>query len=315
MSKSTQLTSPIGFNVSSLRFSEPVAGEVPDSVPKIKFRRVNISVKNPDGTTGDLIIPTAGDGESNFSFGVSENVNQGTGEVNGYVFPICIYDKEGPTKHQEAFVATFDAIVDACKTHLLDNSAEIEQFELSMNDLKKLNPLYWKKEKATDPTTGKPVLVTVKGTGPVLYAKLIVSRKDGKEKILSQFYDQDTDEEVNPLTLLGKYCTGSYAIKIESLFVGGNGKISLQIKLVEACVKLLQAGGRRLLARPKVDAQVVVVQPTQSTLPLTQDNEGKTGDDNDHSDGEGSIRDEPRLLSESPPPSKVIRKVVKKKAK
>jgi hypothetical protein len=273
-----------------------------------------MSVKNPDGTRGDLILQTAGDGESNFSFGVSENVNQGTGEVNGYVFPICIYDKEGPTMHQEAFVETFDAIVDACKAHLLENSAEIEQFELSMNDLKKLNPLYWKKEKGTDPTTGKPVLVTVKGSGPVLYAKLIVSRKDGKEKILSQFYDADTDAEVNPLTLLGKYCTGSYAIKIESLFIGGNGKISLQVKLVEACVKLLQAGGRRLLARPKVDSQVVVVQPTQSTLPLDQD-AGVKNDDNDHSDDEGSLHDEPHPPAESPPPSKVIRKVVKKKAK
>jgi len=313
MSKSTQLTSPIGFNTSRIKFSEPVVGEVPDSTPKIRYRRINLSVKNLDGTTGDLVIPTAGEGEENFSFGVSENVSQETGKTNGYVFPICIYDKEGPTTHQKAFVEAFDAIVEACKEHLLENSAEIEQFELSMNDLKKLNPLYWKKEKVTDPSTGKPTLVVVKGTGPVLYAKLIVSKKDGNEKILSQFYNAETDVEVDPLTLLGKYCTASAAIKIESLFIGGNGKISLQVKLYEAYVRQLETGGRRLLSRPKANPSVVV-QQTQSTLPFEDDGEGKNEEVDNHSDGEGSVHDDPHP-PESPPSKKVVRKVVKKKAK
>ena len=98
-----------------------------------------------------------------FSFGIQENIDQATGAVNGHVMPICLWNKDKPTAEQKEWTTTFDKIVDKCKDHVLSVKDEIENYELDESDLKKLNPLYWKREK------GK----IVEGMGPTLYAKLI----------------------------------------------------------------------------------------------------------------------------------------------
>ena len=51
-----QLTSAKGYNVSNVIFSKPQAGGIKDS--SVKFRRIYLSTKYPDGSEGDLIIST-----------------------------------------------------------------------------------------------------------------------------------------------------------------------------------------------------------------------------------------------------------------
>ena len=87
MSKNTQLTPAEGYLPKKrMIFSEPVLGEIPDSKPKIEFKRINIFTRNEDGTEGELIIPT----ERLYSFGISENTSQETGKITGYTFPLCL---------------------------------------------------------------------------------------------------------------------------------------------------------------------------------------------------------------------------------
>jgi hypothetical protein len=88
MSKdNTQITPVMGYNINRMIFSEPVSGSIPESKPKIEFKRINISTRNEDGSVGELVIPTS----RLFSFGVSENISQETGNVNGYI-PLGTYD-------------------------------------------------------------------------------------------------------------------------------------------------------------------------------------------------------------------------------
>ena len=61
----------------------------------------------------------------------------------------------------------------------------------------------------------------IEGSGPTLYAKLMVSKK--LNKIVSMFFGKDGNT-VDPLNLMGKYCWVKAAIKIESIFIG-NSKI------------------------------------------------------------------------------------------
>ena len=285
---SVQLTSASGYNPKkSIIFSECQKGSIPDSKPPINYRRINISTTYPDGSTGPLIVPT---GEC-FSFGLSENLNMDTGKPNGYVVPLCLFNRDGPTKAEKEFVETFEAIIDACKDHILENKDEIEKYDLEPSELKKLNPLYYRREK------GK----IVEGTGPTLYAKVIISKKQG-DKILTQFYDP-SGEPLDPMTLLQKYCAVKAAIKFESIFIGN--KISMQIKLYECEAKLLETGMPRLLARPKADNRVLAQTP--NTNPLG---------DGDASDNDaGSVKDEEEEPEPEPEPvkKKVVRKVVKKK--
>ena len=239
----TQLTPAEGYLPKErMIFSEPMLGEIPDSKPKIEFKRINIFTRNEDGTEGELIIPT----ERLYSFGISENTSQETGKITGYTFPLYLWSCDGATKEEMTWTDTFNSIVECCIDHLIDNREELDRFELERNDLTKskggLNPLYWKTEKVVDKKSGKTILRRVPGRGPTLYVKLVFSKK--QDKFLTQFYDLD-GESVEADTLMDKHCYAKSAVKIESIFVGS--RISLQIKLYEAMVEPSKSGMKRLL--------------------------------------------------------------------
>ena len=303
--ENTQITSAIGYNVKNIMFSEPVSGSIPDSKPKIEFKRINISTKNADGTTGELIIPTG----RLFSFGISENTSQETGSVNSYTFPICLWNRDGPTEEEKEWTDTFDNIVERCAEHIMSVKDEIDLFDLTKADLTKakggLNPLYWKREKHTN-SQGKTILRIVPDTGPTLYTKLIYSKKKGQ--FLSQFFDTN-DEIVDPSTLMGKYCFTKAAIKVESIFIGS--KISLQVKLYEAVIEPTNSGMKRLLARPKSNSKVLEMESSSSRSPLAMD-----GDEDDAGSlVEDDLLELPQEVEEKAiiePTTRKVKKVVKK---
>jgi hypothetical protein len=231
----TVLTDAQTFDPSRLVFSEPIVNSVPNSAVPINYRRINVMVRNRDGTIGDLVLST----ERVFSFGISENLNPQTKEVNGYSLPLCLYNKDGPSERERKWVETFDAIVERCKSHLLEHRDDIEKYELERSDLKNLNPLYWKKERGR----------IVPGTGPALYCKLIVSRRDGELKIISMFRDKTNKNDLDPEELMKKYCWVRTALKIESIYIGNS--ISLQVKLWEAEVEVMEKGMKRFLDDPE----------------------------------------------------------------
>lgn len=290
------------YDTSRVRFSKPILGSLQNQGgPSINFKRIMIGTVNEDGSKGELILET----EEVFSFGVSENKDLTTGKLNGYVMPLCLHNRNGPTEAEEMWVTVFNNIVEKCKEHLIESREEIEQYELETNDLKKLNPLYYKRDK------GK----IVEGTGPTLYCKLIVSKKQ-KNSILSIFglvSDGDDDiTDINPLELLGKYCYVKAAVKIESIFIGN--KISLQVKLYEAQVRLLNHGPKRILRRPTPQRKLIVDNEDE--------NEESNEEDEESNDG-GSLKGSSDSEEESPEPvpktepkrivKRVVRKVVRKK--
>lgn len=290
------------YDTSRVRFSKPILGSLQNQGgPSINFKRIMIGTVNEDGSKGELILET----EEVFSFGVSENKDLATGKLNGYVMPLCLHNRNGPTDAEENWVTVFNNIVEKCKEHLIESREEIEQYELETNDLKKLNPLYYKRDK------GK----IVEGTGPTLYCKLIVSKKQ-KNSILSIFglvSDGDDDiTDINPLELLGKYCYVKAAVKIESIFIGN--KISLQVKLYEAQVRLLNHGPKRILRRPTPQRKLIVDNEDE--------NEESNEEDEESNDG-GSLKGSSDSEEESPEPvpktepkrivKRVVRKVVRKK--
>lgn len=238
MNGNTQLTIAKGYDVKRMVFSKPEVNSVPGT--PISYKRINIGTINPDGSQGELILSTS----RLFSFGVSENTSMDSGAVNGYTMPLCLWTKDAPTEDEKAWTTTFDKIVEQCKNHVLAVKDDVEKYDLDERDLKKLNPLYWKREK------GK----IVEGQGPTLYAKLIESKKNNK--ILTSFYNAETGEDIDPMSLKGKYCYVDAAVKIESIYIGN--KVSLQIKLYEAGVKLLESGPRRLLSRPVYNNSVTM---------------------------------------------------------
>jgi len=300
--ESTQLTAANGYDTSRMVFSEPIEGNIPGNGPSISFKRINISTRNPDGSVGELIIPT----ERLFSFGVSENISMDSGKVNGYTMPLCMWNRDGPTDAEKAWTDTFDNIIEACTQHLLDNKDAIDKFDLDRSDLKKLNPMYWKREKHTE--GGKTTLRIVPGTGPTLYSKLIFSKKN--DKFLTQFFSNN-DEKLEPLDLIGKYCYANAAVKIESIFIGN--KISMQLKLYEAVVEPMQAGMKRLLSRPKAQSKVLAAQNMSNAAPMGGDDDDEDDDVLDDGSINGSdVEEEPKKVA-APTKRRVVKKVGSKK--
>jgi len=295
-SDNTQLTAANGFNSKQMIFGEPQENTITlGDGKKIKYYRVPVGVKNPDGSVGELVFST----EKVFSYGVQENKND-QGKVDGYSMALCMWDRDGATKAQKEWLVGFNAAIDRCKEHILDIKDDVEKYDLEESELKRFNPLYWKREK------GK----IVEGRGPTLYPKLLVSRKENPPKILTPFENDATGEDMDAVSLIGKYCFAEAAVKIESIFVGS--KVSPQVKLYEAVVRPAQSRAKRLL-RPSTDKKVKLLGGDVSTALGADDEE----DDEDEVESDtGSLQESEDEEEDTPPPEpkkKVKKKVVKKR--
>ncbi len=295
----TQLTSAFGYDVKNIRFRKPVDGSILNDT--VKFKRVAIGTRNPDGTLGELILPTL----PVYSFGLSENVNPQTSKTDGYSLSLCLYSKDSPTDEQKKWVETFNSIVDYIKQYLLDHRDDIEKYELEAADLKKLNPLYYKKDK------GK----IVEGTGPTLYAKVMQNKKNNS--ITTPFCDEN-GRDIDPLSILGKRCYATAAIKFEGIFIGA--RISLQVKVYEAKIKLIDSAPKRFLQSFASSSEVLYDEKTQehqssssssssSSVPSqshSEDNEdtGSINGDNDSDEDKPQPPAQPVVQQASKPSSR-----------
>ena len=279
----TQLSDFKNFNTENLIFSKPEIGNIPGQ--KINFKRVRINTKYDDGSIGDLIFSTP---EKLHSFGLQESRDIATNKLNGYVLPLCLWNRNGATDDEKSFTELFDKLSDYCKQYLLEHKEEIEKYDLDASDLKKFNPLFWKMEK------GKPV----DGRGPMLYVKVLLNKKNNK--INTIFVDEETNKEIDPFSILNKPCNVTAAIKFESIFIGN--KISLQVKLYEVVVKKLESGIRGLL-RPNANkleipqensenvVEKVVEKSTNSNMfaSLANDEESESDDDSESEEEQEEI--------------------------
>lgn len=265
----TMLTSPNGYNTSRLVFSKPIKTTLNSNpnAPSIETTRVLIRTVNPDGTMGELILPT----DELYSYGVSENISQETGNVSGHTMPLCLWSRDrdtgkaNPTESEKRWTDTFNSIVEAIKDHIIKNREMFDKYSENTEDemkflLKKFNPLYWKKDKGR----------IVEGTGPTLYPKLIETKKK-EQGIMTKFYDFSANPIDNPLSLVKVPCKVRAAVKIESIFIGKD--CSLQVKLYEADVNVIESqSSKRLLPKPKQEGKLLPMDSRE--FDLTSQREG-----------------------------------------
>jgi hypothetical protein len=307
-SQNTQLTLAKGYNVNNMVFEKARDGTIPNS--SLTFKRIPLGTRNPDGTTGELVILTP----RVYSFGLSINTNMQTGKPDGYTFPLCLQSRDGQTPDEKDFIDTFNNIVEHCKEYLIEHRNDVEQYTLEMNDLKKLNSLYYKRVKG----------VIVEGTGPVLYPKVLQQKKKSKAakgavsqpepedpsggRITTIFCDENGND-LDPLTLLEKHCFAQAAIKIESIFVGS--KISLQVKVHEAEVSIIGGTAKRLLKRPQATSQVQMSSSSSST---SQSASSVSVDAEDSGSVNGDSEPEPEDVPEPPKPVAPVKAPVRRVA-
>jgi hypothetical protein len=308
--------SDYNFKPENIIFSKPEIGNIPGQ--KINFKRLRIACKNKDGSIGDLIFSTP---DKIHSFGLQESRDLATNKLNGYVLPLCLWGRNGPSETEKNFTEVFTAVTDHCKQYLLSHKEDIEKYDLDASDLKKFNPLFWKMDK------GKPV----EGKGPMLYTKVLLNKKSNK--INTIFVDEETNKEIDPFSILNKPCNVTAAIKFESIFIGN--KISLQVKLYEVVVRKIDNSIRGLL-RPNAykiseggntfsSSLTSVGKPVEVNIYNSlgtdddeddddeeEDEEVEKGDEDDSSDEDGSIvvEEAPKAPEPEPEPEPVVEEVV-----
>jgi hypothetical protein len=275
----TQLTNASGYDVNNMKFTKPKDGSIPNST--VAFKRIAIGTRNPDGSLGELVIPTP----RVYSYGLSPSTNMQTGKVDGYTLALCLHNRDSPTAEEKEWVETFDRIVDHIKKYLLDNRDSFGKYELESSDLKKLSPLYYKKDK------GK----IVDGAGPVLYAKVMQNKKN---ETISTPFSNEKGLDIDPMILMNKPCYATAAIKIESIFIGA--KISLQVKVYEAEVKMIDNAPRRLLRRPVANDEVVM-ESSKSSFSKNSVNDDSEDDDNQSIKADDDSEDDEQKVEAAKP--------------
>ena len=218
-----QITSYDHLTAENIIFKEAKEYKVKDS--KIKYKRIPIEVKYPNGKKGQLIIETP----LLFSFGVNEKKNQETNKLVGYSIPICLWAKDSePDPKEKAFFDVINNITTISQQHLESEYGADLASSLS-------EPFYYKQVEYTD-RKGKKKTKRDPSAAPVLYAKLIYSEKS--KKILSLFKTKG-NEDLNPFKYLDQYCNVKMALIIEGIFISKT-VTSLQIKVHEWYVKPLK---------------------------------------------------------------------------
>ena len=218
-----QLSNYENINQENIIFNEAKEYKVKDS--KIKYKRIPIEVKYPNGKKGVLVIESP----VLFSFGVNEKKNQETNKLVGYSIPVCLWAKDSvPNNKEKAFFDVINNVITLSQLHLENVCGPDLASTL-------FPPFYYKQIEYTD-KKGKKKSKVDESSAPGLYAKLIYSEKS--KKILSLFKGNGC-KDLNPFKYINQYCNVKLALIIEGIFISKN-VTSLQIKVHECYVKPLK---------------------------------------------------------------------------
>ena len=211
-----QLSSFENITEDNIVFKTAKKHKVPNS--KIKYQRIKIERKLPDGKTTPLVVETP----FLFSFGISERKDQETNKVNGYSIPVCLWKKDAkPNQKETNFLNIIEKVQELCQDHLSKEIGENEATSLS-------DILYYKQVEYND-KKGKTKKKRDETSSPVLYVKLIYSSDTKK---FSTIFSVKGKKEVKPLDYKDKYFNTRMAIIFDSISLGRNS-FSIQVKAHE----------------------------------------------------------------------------------
>ena len=108
-----QLSSFENITEDNIVFQTAKKHKVPNS--KIKYERIKIERKLPDGKTTPLVVET----QYLFSFGISERKDQETNKANDYSIPVCLWKKDAePNQKETNFLNIKNKVFVLCQDHL-----------------------------------------------------------------------------------------------------------------------------------------------------------------------------------------------------
>lgn len=294
-----QLTDIFELDYNNVLLSEVQEKDIPSkdtNAAKMKYKMIYINTVYGGGKTGKLIISTM---KNMFCFGVQINKNP-SGEFTGHSVPICLVGRKEDTieeveqrKNERLWLKKVSGLFDYIAEKTVEKRKQLKIFNLEKKDVK--NPIYIKLDDDGVPVEGK---------SPMLYPKVIESKKTGK---VATLFENEDGEPVDMKTLMDTQCKGEMAIHIQSVYCGG-GKVTIQVKLYHAIMTPVNTAPRSILPRRPRAAKIDI---SKSVNPLNDDDDEETEPEKEEKENdEGSIEeDEPAPK----PKKKSIKKVARKK--
>ena len=219
-----QLSSFENITEDNIIFQTAKKFKIPNS--KMKYERIKIERKLPNGKTTPLVVETP----FLFSFGICERKDQETNKINGYSIPVCLWKKDAePNQKETNFLNIIKKVQDLCQDHLSREYGENEASSLP-------DMLYYKQVEYVD-KKGKTKKKKDESSSPVLYVKLIYSSKTKK---FSTIFRVKGKQEVKPLDYKDKFFNTRMAIFSDSIYLGGKNSISIQVKAHEVHILLFE---------------------------------------------------------------------------
>nr|PNR48140.1 hypothetical protein PHYPA_012613 [Physcomitrium patens] len=205
-------------------------------------KRVGISYKAENGIEYPLIL--APKGCMFYSFGIQDDSFSGSSNKGSKSMCISIGVEDGKDTNENAFCANVHAIYDRCKEYIMKHPKDvgIKVSKDTIDDMFK-HPL---KEFTKDGITTMQ-----------MYAKLIVSNKDSK--VWTTFYDTKQNK-VDSKSLEGTHCRVYPALLFDSLYFWSGSRASLQCKLSEAVVELVDR------ATPSLDMSLLKIKDEKENI-------------------------------------------------
>ena len=270
------------------------------------FTKCTVGYTLSDNRVGALLLELP----DTFCFGVSKDYKYAQPRIDKYFtgYSVCYYyqdpkdqnsSKKGGldamSEDQKKVVKTWEQLESVLSKHLRDNADCLPDKAVALaknNQLVSAIARFPKKDVLNE-KNGKKMKVVDKSKSMRSYFRLIQNKRT--DAFISKFYDADTDEEINPLTLLEVRGTIKPIVKVEYVYIG-EASSTFQIKLWEAVYRPQQSLQRkRLLATP---------QPSLST----------TDGEKDESDGDGSsvtVKTDPNVeldLDDDKPKLELVKK-------
>ena len=121
-----QLSSFENITEDNIVFHSAKKFKIPNS--EMKYERIKIEMKLPDGKTTPLVVATP----ILFSFGLSERKDQETNKINGYSIPVCLWKKDSePNQKETNFLNIIKKVQELCQDHLSREYGENESSSLT----------------------------------------------------------------------------------------------------------------------------------------------------------------------------------------
>lgn len=221
MSNTDELSEFQTINVQNIVFGELYRGNYNTFIP------IGIVDNEDNEEIKPFLINTP---PSLYSSGIKAIFDRENKYVTGYNCCINLYNFKNVSEDEKLFTSKLEEIVEYTRSYLHSIKDEAE-LDTEMIDNFRLVNWSTKPSSTENQPEGDDTSTENTKYNPKLYVKLIVNNKS--KKILTNFFNEESNEEVDPLTLVDKKGLLTSALKIENVVINKK-RIIIEVKMIES---------------------------------------------------------------------------------